>query len=157
MARSSTYADAARQVSAPTATSPVATGTTADLDALDSLDLDFGCSLMAKTGPNDTRTDTTLYLAPPATHLEPPSSWVTGKLRWILIGLLVLGIWPWSLLLSNMTGLLPQREHRPFHISGTTRNVEASQCLGRIAQVKTNPVTQACIDSGATSGMGPRH
>jgi hypothetical protein len=156
MARSSTYADAARQVSAPTATSSVATGTTAYLDALDFLDLDFVCSFMAETGPNDTRTDTTLYLAPPVTHLEPPSSWITGKLRWILIGLLLLGIGPWSLLLSNMTGLLPQRGHRPSHIIGTARNVEASQCLGRITQVKTNPVTQACIDSGATSDMDPR-
>jgi hypothetical protein len=71
MARSSTYADAAQQVSAPAVTSSVATGTTADLGALDSLDLDFGCSFMAETGPNDTRTDTTFYLAPPATHLEP--------------------------------------------------------------------------------------
>jgi hypothetical protein len=88
--------------------------------------------------------------------LEPTSSWITGKLRWILISLLVLGIGPWSLLLSNMTGLLPQRWHRPSHIIGTARNVEASQCLGRIAQVKTNPVTQACIDSGATSDMDPR-
>jgi hypothetical protein len=88
--------------------------------------------------------------------VEPTSSWITGKLRWIFIGLLVLGIGPWSLLLSNMTGLLPQRWHRPSHIIGTARNVEASQCLGRIAQVKTNPVTQACIDSGATSDMDPR-
>ncbi len=71
MAQSSTYADAAQQVSDPTATSSVATGTTADLDALDFLHLDFGCSFMAETGPNDTRTDTTFYLAPPATHLEP--------------------------------------------------------------------------------------
>jgi hypothetical protein len=155
MARSSTYAGAARQVSAPTATSSVATGTTADLDTLDSLDLDFGCSFMAETGPNNTRTDTTLYLAPPATHLEPPSSWFTGKLQWILIGLLVLRLGPWSILLSNMTTLLPQRWHCPSHIISTARHVEASQCLCRIAQVKTNPVTQACIDSSATSDMDP--
>jgi hypothetical protein len=69
MVQSSTYTDDARQVSAPAATSSVATSTTAYLDTLDSLDLDFGCSFMAKTGPNDTRTDTTFYLAPPATHL----------------------------------------------------------------------------------------
>jgi hypothetical protein len=119
MAQSSTYADAAQQVSDPTATSSVATGTTADLDALDFLHLDFGCSFMAETGPKDTRTDTTLYLAPPATHLDPTSSWITGKLRWILIGLLVLGTGPWSLLLSNITGLLPQRWHRPSHIIGS--------------------------------------
>jgi hypothetical protein len=55
-----------------------------------------------------------------------------------------------------MTGLvLPQRWHHPFHIIGTAHNVEASQCLGRISQVKTNLVTQACIDSGATSNMDP--
>jgi hypothetical protein len=107
---------------------------TADLDALDSLDFDFGCSFQAETGPNDTRTDTTSYLAPPSTHLEPPSAWITGKLRWLFIRLLVLGIGPCSLLLSNMTGLLPQRWNRPSHIIGTARNVEASpsQCMGRI-------------------------
>jgi hypothetical protein len=67
-------------------------------------------------------------------------------------------IGPWSLLLSNMTGLLPQQGNRPSHIIGTARNVEASpsQCLGHIAQVKANTVTQACIDSGATSNMDPR-
>jgi hypothetical protein len=64
MARSFTCADAARQVSAPAATSSMATGTTADLNALDSLDLDFGCSFVAETGPNDTSTNTTFYLAP---------------------------------------------------------------------------------------------
>jgi hypothetical protein len=70
----STYADAARQVAVPVATSSVAASTTADLDALDSLNLDFGCSFLAKTGPKDTWTDNTIYLAPLVTHLEPSSS-----------------------------------------------------------------------------------
>ncbi len=77
------------------------------------------------------------------------------ELWWILIGLLVLGISPWSLLLSNMMGLLPQRWHCPSRIIGTAHNVVASQCLGHIAQVKTNAVMQACIHSGAMSDMDP--
>jgi hypothetical protein len=78
----STFADvAARPASAKAATfSSVTTGTTADLDALDYIDLDFGCSFQAETGPNNTRTDPTIYLAPPRTPLEPPSAWITVNL-----------------------------------------------------------------------------
>jgi hypothetical protein len=53
-------------------------------------------------------------------------------------------------------GLLPQGWHRLSHIISTTRNVVVSQCLGRIAEVNSNTVTQACMEKGTTPHMDPR-